>query len=202
MREELIAALRKHQTGFGFELPLEKMEALADFYLLIQEHNPLLHLVGPASPEEFAVRHILESLVLSRFLPENSALADIGTGAGLPSVPCLIVRPDLRGFLIESKVKKARFLENVVAAFALEDRTEILNRQFEEIGRPEVSHVTCRALDKFTRKLPKILRWSKGCRFLFFGSDSLGRELEKSDVRFERKLIPESEKRFLFFGRI
>lgn len=201
MREIFIESIKKHEAEFGLTLPDSKIEILADFYELIQEHNEILHLVAPASTEEFVIRHILESLTLLEFLPENAKFADIGTGAGLPSIPCLIVREDLRGILIESKLKKAIFLEKVLAKCGLESRAEILNRQFEELETPDVSYVTIRALDKFTKKLPKILKWSKGQKSLLFGGNNLGEELERSGVEFEQKLIPESEKRFLFVAQ-
>jgi 16S rRNA (guanine527-N7)-methyltransferase len=201
MRTDFIAAINKHQTEFGLNLAAVRIELLADFYELIKTHNEFLHLVAPVSAEEFAVRHILESLTLLEFLPEEATFADIGAGAGLPSVPCLLVRQDLQGVLIESKLKKARFLEDVLAKFGLENRGQIFSRQFEETENPGVSYVTCRALDKFTKKLPKILRWSKGCRILLFGGHNLGEELDKLNVRFEQKLMPESEKRFLFIAQ-
>jgi 16S rRNA (guanine527-N7)-methyltransferase len=157
-------------------------------------------LVAPSPPEVFAIRHILESLFLQKFLPEKAKFADIGTGAGLPSIPCLIVREDLRGVLIESKLKKARFLEAVLKECELEKRAKVFDRQFEELEKPGVDFVTCRALDKFTEKVPRILKWSKGCNLLLFGGDSLGDELEKRRVKFESKLIPHSEKRFLFIA--
>ena len=198
MRKDFIKSVKKYQTEFRLDVPDSKIEILADYYELIQEHNEILHLVAPSSTEEFVVRHILESLMLLEFLPENARFADIGTGAGLPSIPCLIVREDLFGFLIESKVKKVHFLEKALEKCGLETRAEILNRQFEELETPDISHVMCRALDKFTKKLPKILRWTKGNTILFFGGNSLGEELEKANVEFEKKLIPMSEKRFLF----
>ena len=111
MYSELAKAIRKNQASFEIEVPEDKIERLANYYDLIQEHNPILHLVAPCSPEEFAIRHILESLTLSAYLPKNARFADIGTGAGLPSIPCLIFRDDLRAVLIESKEKKTRFLE-------------------------------------------------------------------------------------------
>jgi 16S rRNA (guanine527-N7)-methyltransferase len=160
-----------------------------------------LHLVAPCSPEVFAARHILESLFLQNFLPENAMFADVGTGAGLPSVPCLIVREDLRGVLIESKLKKARFLEAVLMECQLEKRAKVFDRQFEELLKPAVNFVACRALDKFTEKIPGILKWSKGCELLFFGGDNLGEKLKSCGVKYEQKLIPKSEKRFLFIAQ-
>ena len=202
MREEFAESIRKHQGAFGLNLSDEKIYALADYYELVQNNNPLLHLVAPCSAEEFAVRHILESLTILEFLPRNARFADVGTGAGLPSIPCLIVREDLRGVLIESKLKKAKFLEEVSAKCAVASRARIINRQFEEIEAPAVavSQITCRALDKFTQKLPRLLKWSKGRSLLFFGGYALRDELKKHGVKFQEKLMPLSDRRFLFIA--
>ncbi len=201
LRQNFINVLEANQKSFDLLLSAEKLGELADYYELVQKHNEILHLVAPCLPEEFAVRHILESLTLLEFLPKNKSFADIGTGAGLPSVPCLIARKDLRGFLIESKLKKARFLEEVLKKCNLENRAKVFDRQFEELLKPKIDFVTCRALDKFTEKLPKIIKWSKGCNLLLFGGDNLSAELKKCGKKFEQKLIPNSEKRFLFVAR-
>lgn len=198
MRNEFIEAIEKHQNAFGLNISEEKILALADYYELIHKHNDILHLVAPSTAEEFAIRHILESLTLLELLPRNAKFADVGAGAGLPSIPCLIAREDLRGFLIESKLKKAGFLQEALAICNLENRAKILNRQFEELKKPDVSYILCRALDKFTQKLPRLLKWSAGTSLLFFGGNNLRDELQKQDVKFEEKLMPMSEQRFLF----
>ncbi len=200
-RQQFINALTANQQIFDVSLSLIMLNKLADYYELVQKHNEFLHLVAPSSPDNFAVRHILESLFLQNFLPKNAKFADIGTGAGLPSVPLLIARKDLCGVLIESKLKKAKFLEEVVRECKLENRAEILNRQFEELAKPDIDFVTCRALDRFTEKLPKILKWSRRCGLLFFGGNNLGESLETYGVRFEQKLIPNSIQRFIFIAK-
>ncbi|MDQ3749556.1 MAG: 16S rRNA (guanine(527)-N(7))-methyltransferase RsmG [Acidobacteriota bacterium] len=198
LRRLFTNALENNQKFFDVSLSEEKINALADYYELVQKHNYILHLVAPSSPEVFAVRHVLESLFAEKFLPKNARFADIGTGAGLPSIPCLIARKDLHGFLIESKLKKAKFLQEVLAECKFTSRVEIINRQFEELPKPDVSYVLCRALDKFTQKLPKLLKWSGDCNLLFFGGNTLRDELKKQGVEFEKKLLPLSEQRFLF----
>lgn len=198
MREDLIKALEKHQAEFGLELDEQAVSRLGDYYELVQKHNALLHLVAPCSAEEFAVRHILESLTLLEYLPKNARFADVGSGAGLPGIPCLLARSDLHGFLIESKQKKAWFLNEAREKLDLEKRLTVIARQFEEIKKPDVRVVTCRALDKFTRKLPALLRWSANSYLVFFGGDNLRAELRKYDLKFREKLLPMSEKRFLF----
>jgi 16S rRNA (guanine527-N7)-methyltransferase len=202
MTEKFIETIENHQSDFGLKLEKNHLERLADYYELVQKSNPILHLVAPAPAEEFAVRHILESLTLLEFLPPDAKFADVGTGAGLPSIPCLLVREDLRGVLIESKLKKVAFLQEVLSKCGLENRTSIINRQFEEISNPAVAYVTCRALDKFTQKLPKLLKWAKGARLLFFGGPSLREELLKNRVNFKEKLMPFSGQRYLFTGKI
>jgi 16S rRNA (guanine527-N7)-methyltransferase len=201
MRDEFIEAVEKNQPEFGLSIPDSKIELLADYYETVIESNDLLHLVAPSSVDEFVIRHILESLAILEFLPQNARFADIGPGAGLPSIPCLIVRDDLESVLIESKLKKASFLERVVEKLGLESRVHILNNQFEEVEFPETSYVTCRALDKFTKKLPKIIKWAGKATLLLFGGNSMREALEMSGVNFDERLIQMSEQRFLFISK-
>lgn len=198
MRIHFISAIKRYQKAFGTDLSSNSIERLANYYELVMERNHLLHLVGPCSPDEFATRHILESLTLLEFLPENARIADIGTGAGLPSIPCLIVREDLQGVLIESKAKKAGFLSETSEHLGLGQRVSIVNKQFKETSAANISHVTCRALDRFTENLPAILKWSNRKRLLFFGGKDLGKRLQESKIRFVQKLLPLSEQRFLY----
>jgi len=200
VHEEFVNAIKSKQATFGLDLSNETIERLADYYALIQKHNAILHLVAPSSPEEFATRHILESLTLLEFLPTGARFADIGAGAGLPSIPCLIAREDLHATLIESKEKKAGFLQRVIAECKLAGRADVIDRQFSEAKRPDVSYVTCRALDRFTQRLPQLLKWSGDCNLLFFGGPALGDELHRLGLRPQRKLMPLSEQRFLFIA--
>jgi 16S rRNA (guanine527-N7)-methyltransferase len=199
MRDELINALKENQDAFDMKLSESTMSRLADYYELVQKHNELLHLVAPAPAEEFAIRHILESLALLEYLPKNAKFADVGSGAGLPGIPCLLVRNDLKGFLIESKPKKARFLNDAREKLKLHKHLTVIGRQFEEFKRPaDVRVVTCRAMDKFTQKLPALLKWSEDSYMVFFGGENLREELRKHGLKFREKLLPMSEKRFLF----
>jgi len=202
MSSELITAIKRHQSAFGLNLSEEVLAGLERFYALVQEHNPLLHLVGPCSTEEFAVRHVLESLSMLEFLPHGAGFADVGSGAGLPAIPCLIARDDLRAFLIESKEKKADFLRTAVADCGLEGRAEVISKQFSESPRPDVGYVSCRALDKFAQHLPKLIKWSRGSTLLFFGGPTFTDEMRKLrlSIRHE-KLMPMSERRFLFVAK-
>src|ERR1044071_9466746 len=103
-------SLVSNMGSFNLDLSAETITRLGEYYSLLTRWNDRLHLVAPCAPEEFAVRHVLESLMLLRYLPENAAVVDVGSGGGLPIIPCLIARPDLEATLIESAQTKAVFL--------------------------------------------------------------------------------------------
>ena len=198
MSLEFQRSINANQSSFGLDLSDLQISSLSRYFDLVQQHNAVLHLVGPCTPEEFATRHVLESLTLLEYLPLGAKLVDVGAGAGLPSIPCLIVREDLRAVLIESKEKKAKFLAEAVATLGLKTRANIVNRQFEESDPSSARFVTCRALDKFTEKLPRIVKWSKGRKLLFFGGPTLRDEMKKLGLSFGEKLLPFSTQRYLF----
>ncbi|HEX8195433.1 MAG TPA: 16S rRNA (guanine(527)-N(7))-methyltransferase RsmG [Pyrinomonadaceae bacterium] len=197
-QQKFVNTLQTNQNAFGVLLNKERISILNDYYELVEKWNPRLHLVAPCSAEEFAVRHVLESLTILEFLPENAELIDVGTGAGLPSIPCLLARADLRGTLIESNTKKAVFLREALSKLNLQTRAEVLNSRFEQTGAP-AGFVTSRALDKFVEKLPEIAHWARRCeKLLLFGGEKVRDKLTELGLDFATKLIPDSERRFVF----
>lgn len=190
-------ALESNEAAFDLELSEDTVTQLAEFYSLLTRWNDRLHLVAPCAPEEFAVRHVLESLLLLKHLPLQATIADVGSGGGLPIIPCLIARPDLEATLIESSQRKVVFLREALNRLGL--RGVIVARPFEDVSAPPVSFVTCRALDQFMRKLPALINWApRGSTLLCFGGETLGDQLRRANVNFEQRLIPQSEKRYLF----
>lgn len=187
-------ALETNQSLFQVELSSDACTKLSAYYSLLTRWNARLHLVAPCPPDEFATRHILESLMLLKHLPHDAKIADIGSGAGLPIIPCLIARPDLHATLIESSQKKSVFLREALNTAAR--RAKIISRPFEKVPTPDVSFVTCRALDQFIEKVPEIIRWApRGSSLLFFGGETLREKLSKETQEYR---IPLSERRFLF----
>lgn len=173
----------------------------ARFYRLVTAANPLLHLVAPCSEEEFAVRHVLESMTLANRLERGAKVVDVGAGAGLPSIPCLFARPDVSAVLIESKPKKAEFLRTAIDGLGLAGRATVVNRQFDETEFPAGAVLTCRALDGFVKKLGRIRRWSKGAPMVLFGGPAVRDELVRLRIPFDESLLPRSEHRYLLSVR-
>ncbi len=183
-----------YQVGIS----VEAVERLSEYYVLLTKWNPRLHLVAPCPPREFATRHILESLMLLPHLPQAATVADVGSGAGLPIIPCLIARPDIRATLMESSKKKAVFLREALNRIKTRSATVIAKR-FEETAKPDVGVITCRALEQFSAKLPTLIEWSShAITLLLFGGEELRKTIAEQGLGYSVIHLPNSSRRFLF----
>jgi 16S rRNA (guanine527-N7)-methyltransferase len=200
--ERLDKALERHATEFHVDLSPEIILKLNDYYALLLKWNPRLHLVAPCSPEEFAVRHILESLLLLKHLPRNASVVDVGSGGGLPVIPCLAAREDLRACLIESSQKKAVFLSEALKRIRAADRTRVICARFADVDAPAADFLTARALDRFGKMLPKLVAWAQpATTFLLYGGESLRIQIKDLMPFVTGEQIPRSIRRFLFIAR-
>ena len=191
-------SLRSEMPAYGVELSREMQDHFAAYYELLLRWNERLHLVAPCSPEEFATRHVLESLTLINRISNDSSVADVGSGAGLPIIPCLIARPNITAMLIESSQKKSVFLREALKTIGALKRANIVSRPFEESPAPDVQFVTCRALDDFSGKLRALIHWAPAAStLLLFGGENLRQGLDEIGCTFTESLLPGSERRFL-----
>lgn len=197
--DEFTSALEERAPLFDVHLNKQTISRLRDYYEQVMSWNERLHLVAPCSPAEFATRHVLESLLALPHFPERARVVDVGSGGGLPIIPCLIARPDLTATLIEASPKKAIFLREALHGAEARSRTKVLAERFENTLQPEADSITCRALDRFTEIFPRLYKWSsKANTLLLFGGEALRQQIEKISSDYQTLRIPESERRFLF----
>jgi 16S rRNA (guanine527-N7)-methyltransferase len=192
-RGEFDKALARRAPAFGVSLDEAARARLGDYFELVAAWNPRLHLVAPCAPAEFAVRHVLESLAALPFLKEGSTFVDVGSGAGLPALPCLVARPDLKAVMFEASPKKAVFLREAASRLSLQGRVRVEAERFERAEPPDADALTCRAIERFTEILPALVRWAARIRtLLLFGGEGLGEKLELEGLSFETVRLPES----------
>lgn len=114
-------------------------------------------LVGPKEAGRVWSRHIFNCAVVARGVPPRAAVADLGSGAGLPGLVWAIARPDLELTVVDSQLRRATFLREVVGALALAN-VEVLRARAEELaGRRTFDVVTARALAPLARLAPLAL---------------------------------------------
>ena len=195
---EFVRTLESDTADYDVELSAQDCERLAAYYTLLESWNPRLHLVAPCSPQEFARRHVLESLLLTRYLTNDARVADIGSGAGLPIIPCLIVRSDIKATLIESSKKKAVFLREALNHTETNQSATVIGKRFEEVSSLGMEFITCRALDRFISQLPTMIEWApQGSTLLLFGGNELQKHIERLNLRYSSLPIPFSKSRLL-----
>ncbi len=110
----------------------EKLIRLCDYMV---EYNRNVNLTSITEFSEVVVKHFVDSVLpfYMADIPEGSSFIDVGTGAGFPALPLLIVRPDLRGTLCDSLNKRCVYLEKVCGEAGI--RAEIVHARSEELGR-------------------------------------------------------------------
>jgi 16S rRNA (guanine527-N7)-methyltransferase len=167
--------------------------------------NEKINLTAIRDPLEILNRHFCEGMYAAVAVPvENGRLADVGSGAGFPGIPLKIIRPDVQVFLIESNVKKATFLAEVVRELELSD-VRVLVGRYEELGEEiaPLDFVCSRALGEFS----PFLEWARSERIaakrviLWIGARDLPeiQKIRNWDWR-EPIQVPNSLRRLLLVG--
>jgi 16S rRNA (guanine527-N7)-methyltransferase len=197
--DEFDKALAEHENVFGVRLSEDERAGLREYFEMVRAWNKSLHLVAPCPPAEFATRHVLESLLAAPFISEGASVVDVGSGAGLPVIPCLVVRADIEATLVESSKKKAVFLREALAGVGRGGAARVVAERFEQVEPPRADFLTCRALERFNDVLPALVKWAVDVpTLLLFGGEALRQRIEAVGLTFEAIHVPDSERRFLF----
>jgi 16S rRNA (guanine527-N7)-methyltransferase len=178
---------------------------IQQFIKILLQWNEKINLTAIRDPLEILNRHFCESMYAAVAVPmENGRLADVGSGAGFPGIPLKIIRPDLQVFLIESNIKKATFLAEVIRELGLTDASVMVSR-YEELGEEvaPLEFACSRALGEFSA----FLEWARSDRIaakqviLWIGARDL---VEIQKVRTwewcEPIPVPNSLRRLLLVG--
>jgi len=118
-------------------------ERLTRYTELLARWSVRINLVSHA--DRLEERHIRDSLQLVPLLPPSGAVADLGSGGGLPGLVIGIAQPDREVHLIESDKRKAAFLLDAAARLGL-TQVKVHAVRIESATLPNLAAVTARAL--------------------------------------------------------
>ncbi|MEO8716959.1 MAG: 16S rRNA (guanine(527)-N(7))-methyltransferase RsmG [Burkholderiales bacterium] len=113
-----LAALRRGLAELGLPLAEAAQERLIAYLELLAKWNKTYNLTAIRDPMQMISHHLLDSLAVLPHLPAG-ALADVGSGAGLPGIPLAIAEPARRVTLNDANHKKAAFLQQAVIELQL-----------------------------------------------------------------------------------
>ena len=152
------AVIRRALAEFNLPAYDDQVLQIQQYIGILLKWNEKISLTAIRDPLEILYRHFCESMYASISVPvENGRLADVGSGGGFPGLPLKIIQPNLRVFLVESNLKKATFLAEVIRELGLKD-AQVLVRRYEELHEEmaPLDYVCSRALGEF----PGFLEWA------------------------------------------
>src|SRR5580698_5469819 len=126
--------IRRALSEFKVAVDDVKIAQIQHYMALLLKWNDAMNLTAIRDPLEILYRHFCESMFAASLIPVGGGrLADVGSGGGFPGLPLKIARPDLDVCLIDSNVKKATFLAEVVRELDLPGARELVSR-YEELS--------------------------------------------------------------------
>lgn len=192
-----------------FQLSADSQQVLQiqQYIALLLKWNDKINLTAIRDPLEILYRHFCESMFGAVVIPaEKCRLADVGSGGGFPGLAMKIIRPEIDLVLIESNVKKATFLTEVVRELGLTS-VRVLVSRYEELSE-EVAplDVVCsRAVGDFE----PFLEWASSPAL---GTEKIALWIGGEDAALVRQLplegwewaeptpLPHSLRRFILVG--
>ncbi len=162
-----------------------QLEALLDG---VEKWNRVYNLTRITRRQDMVVLHLLDSLALAEHL-EDTALLDVGSGAGFPGLPLAIARPFQDITLLDSAQKRTRFSVQMKGQLCLENLSVVNSRV--ETYRPgdTFEQITARAF----APLQDMVTWtehllSPGGRILALKGQYPAEEIAKT-----REIFPQAQ---------
>lgn len=129
------SALKDAALRYEVELTNEQTRQFQLYMELLLDWNQKINLTAITEPDDVAVKHFLDCLLLFRFcsFSQGERCIDVGTGAGFPGIVLKIMRPDLRLTLLDGLNKRLVVLADILDHLGIQ--ANLLHERAEEAGR-------------------------------------------------------------------
>ena len=167
------------------DMPEEQIKSFELFAMELKKWNRKINLTAITDDNEIAVKHIIDSLCLTRLITGTGKVLDVGSGAGIPAIPLKIARPDMDIVTVDAVGKKIHFQRHMARLLRL-NKFEALHARIENLGDGYAKHfdvITSRAftdLEQFVRLTSPFL--SDNGSLLAMKGPSANAELEEARI--------------------
>ena len=129
-KKEFVSELTRVFTlnKLGSMLNLDRAEK---FYALTERmltENEKYNLTAIKEPKKIILNHYADCATLAARLPKKCSVADVGCGAGFPTLPLAILRDDLKITAIDSTEKRVRYVAETAELLGLTNVSAIAMR--------------------------------------------------------------------------
>ena len=130
MNERLLI---EYAAQIGISLDAAQAALMVAYSESVLQKNQQLNLTAITDPNEFIIKHLLDSLTVANLKELSGFVLDVGTGAGFPGVVLKIFRPECHLMLIDSVNKKIEAIRQMTADIGVE--VELMHTRAEEMAR-------------------------------------------------------------------
>ncbi|MDF2656940.1 MAG: rsmG [Bacillota bacterium] len=115
--KQLTDALERMDVSYQPEMILKFQKYMES----ILEWNEKVNLTSITEPDEFELKHYVDSVIICNRPQFQSAekIVDIGTGAGFPGIPLAILNPEKEFLLLDSLNKRVKIIQELSAEIGL-----------------------------------------------------------------------------------
>lgn len=144
--------LKKALLLNGYDVSPMILDAMQRYLQLLLTWNKIFNLTSIDDENAMIFLHLLDSLSIGPYLQGNNII-DVGSGAGLPGIPLALMFPDKQFTLLDARLKKTRFLQQVVLELKLSN-VVIETKRVEDFHPPQLfDSILSRALTSLTEML-------------------------------------------------
>lgn len=112
----------------------ERAQKLFELTQIMLEVNKSMNLTAITDERAIILKHYVDSLTVSKYIPLNAKVIDVGCGAGFPCLPLAIFREDLKICALDATAKRIRYVEDTARKLGLANVTAIAARA-EELAK-------------------------------------------------------------------
>ncbi len=133
--EKLASSLTKNGLPeFVSDDIFDKLYTLTERMLTVNEY---MNLTAITDIDGIVLKHYVDSLTVSKYIPSGASVIDVGCGAGFPSLPLAIARPDLTITALDSTAKRINYINECAGILNLSNITAITARAEELAASPD-----------------------------------------------------------------
>lgn len=131
--EECLLQLKKIFWENDIHPDQYQLERMARYANLVLQKNQTINLISRKDEENLVENHVFISALMTEYMPEKvTNFLDIGTGGGFPGIPLSILRPMMRGVLVDSTKKKIDAVTEFINTLKL-SKIKAVNSRVEDV---------------------------------------------------------------------
>ncbi len=160
-QEQYLRELKSFFWENNISPDIYQLERLAHYAALVVQKNEVINLVSRKDIEKIVENHVFISAFISHFIPDKvSKFLDIGTGGGFPGIPLAIMRPLIKGVLVDSITKKIDSVSEFVKKLKLSNVTTVNDRVESEEFKQKYANTFDLVVSRATVPLIILFRYS------------------------------------------